>query len=201
MSIRILSALLLTLFLTTGAIAQTVTLTLTNSEMKIDGTSNIRDWDANVKTLNVTFLINEMDEFSLTTLTPENFNSLSILMPVKDIESDTRGLTGNIQKYLKKDQHPIIRFDLEKIESIETATENDADILITALGTVTAAGVTSPVTMQVFAKENANGTVSFYGEQNLLMTSFNIDPPTAVMGTVRARDEFKVIYNLTLSKS
>lgn len=201
MSIRIISALLITLFLATGAIAQTVTLTLTNSEMKIEGTSNVRDWDANVNILNTTFLMNASENFSLDTLTPENFNSLTIQIPVKDIESDTRGLTGNIQKYLKINQHPVIRFELDKIESIESATENDAEVLITARGYVTVAGVTNPVTMQVFAKENANGTLSFYGEQNLLMTSFNIDPPTAVMGTIRARDELKVIYNITFNKN
>jgi polyisoprenoid-binding protein YceI len=201
MSIRIIAALLLTLFLATSAFAQTVTLTLTNSEMKIEGTSNVIDWDANVNVMNVSLLMNNTENFSLASLTPDSFNSLTIQMPVKDIVSDTRGLTGNIQKYLKIDQHPAIRFELDKIESIQSSNQDGADMLITANGFVTAAGVSSPVTMQVLAKQNANGTITFFGEQSLKMTSFNIDPPTAVMGTVRARDDFKVIYNLTLRKN
>lgn len=165
-------------------------------QMKIDGTSNIRDWDAEVTEMEATLVMQDEDEVSLETLTPESFKSLEITIPVESIESGSRGLTNNIHKYLKEKDYPNITFRLDSISDI--VRENET-ALITAEGVITAAGKENPATMTVTASMNPDGSITFSGEQELLMTSFDIDPPTAIMGTVRARDEFVVIYNVTFN--
>ena len=162
-------------------------------QMKIDGTSNIRDWDADITEMNATLALQDGEELSLATLTPESFKSLEITVPVGSIESGSRGLTKNIHKYLKEDDYPTTTFRLDRITDI--VRENDTAI-ITAVGVINAAGKDNTTIMTVTASMNPDGSINFSGEQELLMTNFDIDPPTAIMGTVRARDEFVVLYDV-----
>lgn len=170
-------------------------LTLDNHEMKIDGTSNVRDWDADVNTINATVIISPFDFSDLSTLTPGHFQRMELSMPVGDIESDSGRLTRNLQGYLKRDEHPVITFNLNDVERV---TVNGDSAEITANGVVNAAGVDYETTMNVTATVN-DGKITFTGNQDLLMTDFNIDPPTAMLGSIRARDEITIIYNVTFS--
>lgn len=166
-------------------------------EMKIDGSANVRDWDADITTINATFVLSGFDFSSVESLTPDHFKTMELSIPVEDIDSDSRRLTRNLQGYLKVDEHPTITFNMNEVDSV-TVEGNEAKI--TARGIVNAAGVDHETTMNVTATLN-DGTITFSGAQDLLMTDFNIDPPTAVMGTIRARDEITIIYRLTFSNN
>lgn len=189
---------ILLLLITYPAIAQDISFNLSEvHEFKIDGDSNVRTWGADVTQANGTLELSEIENFSLNSLTPETFKSLNITIPVSGIESDSGRLTRNLQGYLKGDDFPEITFNLTEITSIE----QDGDkAIITANGIVNAAGVDSEVTMNVEAILNSNNGITFSGNQELLMTSFNIDPPTAVMGTVRSRDEIEIIFQVSFSR-
>lgn len=162
-------------------------------EMVIDGTSNIRDWDAEVKTVNANFVMNQFDMSNLSSLTADHFETLELSIPVDDIESGSGKLTSNMHKYLKEKDHPMITFNLTDIDSV---TINGNVATITANGIVNAAGIDHETTMTVDATFE-DGKVTFSGTQPLLMTDFNIDPPTALFGTIRARDEIDIIYSMT----
>lgn len=166
------------------------------NQFTIDGGSNARSWDANVTTASGTLELTNSSDFTLESLTAEAFQSLTLSIPVSGIESDTRGLTRNLQGYLKGDEHPVITFLLTSIEEIE-ASGNSA--LITASSVITAAGVSHDTMVTVEATLNSNGTLSFKGTHPLLMTSFEISPPTAVFGTIRANDEIDILFDVTFS--
>lgn len=194
---RMITTLVALLFLSGSLLAQEKTLTIQGvPQMKIDGDSNLRSWDADATEVEAELVLQNIEELTLETLTLESFKSMSITVPVESIESGSRGLTNNIHKYLKEKDYPNITFSLDSITDI---TRENGTALITALGTVNAAGKDNPVTMTVTASMNPDGSINFSGEQELLMTSFDIDPPTAIMGTVRARDEFSVIYNVNFN--
>lgn len=185
-----------TLFLNTSQ-AQVASYTLSEiNQFTIDGGSNARSWDANVTTASGTLELTASSDLSLESLTAEAFQSLTLSIPVSGITSDTRGLTRNLQGYLKGDEHPVITFFLTSIEEIETAGNS---ALITASSVITAAGVSHDTTITVEATINSNGTLSFKGTHPLLMTSFEISPPTAVFGTIRANDEIDILFDVTFS--
>ncbi len=170
-------------------------LTLDEHEMKIEGSANVRSWDAGVNSVDATFILSQFDRSDLSSLTPENFKTMELSIPVEDIESDSGRLTRNLQGYLKRDEHPVITFKLNEIDSV---TVNGDSAEITANGVINAAGVDHETTMNVTATID-DDKITFSGTQDLLMTDFGIDPPTAVMGTIRARDEISIIYSLTFS--
>lgn len=189
-----ISTIVAILFLAGSVFAQEMTLTVQGTpEMKIDGDSNVRSWDADVKQVDATLVLTGIETLSIESMTPDAFKEMKITMPVERIDSGSRSLTRNIHNYLKEDDHPNITFTLKSVDEIEV---NNDTALITATGVINAAGKDHEVSMNVTARMNNNGTINFSGEQELLMTSFDIDPPTAVMGTVRARDEFKIIYSV-----
>ena len=194
----ILATLLALLFITSTTIAQDVTYTLQEiNEFVIDGDSNVRDWDADVSVSEGTLVLENIEEFTLENLTPEVFKSLKMTMPVRQIDSDSRRLNNNLHDYLLKDDHPNITFELVEITGIEV---DGNSAVITANGVINAAGVDFTTTMNVNATLNGDSSITFSGAQDLLMTSFNIDPPTAAFGTIRAADEMVIRYNVTFRK-
>jgi len=190
-------ALLVLLFSAGTIFAQEVTYTLQdNYEMKIDGDSNVKSWDAEIKEMDGELVLTNIDSLTFETLAPEHFVSLNLTIPVENVESSSGGLTKNMQKYLEKDDHPFITFQLSEVTAIEK-TEGSA--LITATGVINAAGQDHTAEMTVEASMNGQGEFTFSGDTELLMTSFDIDPPTAVFGTIRAKDEIVISFNTTFS--
>ncbi len=192
LSRKLITPLLVLVFAAPPMFAQNFSLQ-TDSEVKIEGTSNVRDWEADVTELEATFELAEMDEFTLESLTPEMFKTMELSIAVGGIEANQRGLTNNIRKYLKEKDHPNITFNLSEVTKVEW---KDGYSEITAEGVINAAGKDNDVTMVVRAEE-VNGAIQFSGSQDLKMTDFDIDPPTALLGTVRAVDEFTVQYSVT----
>ena len=186
------------IFIFSSATAQDITLNLTEiQQFKIDGDSNVRSWDADITEAEGTIIFSAIEDFTLGSLNSELFKSMNLTIPVSGIESDSGRLTSNMHGYLKRDEHPTITFNLTEV----TAIELDGDkATITANGVINAAGVDQDITMIVDTVVNENGSVTFSGTQNLLMTDFDIDPPTAVMGTIRSRDEIVINYSVTFSR-
>ncbi len=194
---KLITTTFLMMFLAGSVLAQDVTLNIQGQpQMHIDGEANVRSWDAAVEQVEGRLVMAQVEEMTLENMTPDLFKEMTLTIPVKSIESGSGGLTRNIHKYLNADDHPNITFTLNEVNEIEVQGES---ALITATGTINANGVDQEVTMQVTASLNADGSVNFQGEQDLLMTSFNIEPPTAVFGTVRARDEMVISYNVNFN--
>lgn len=191
---KVLLTTLILLLLSSAAMAQDRQLVISESSMRMEGTSNIRDWDGIIKDMTVNFRVSE--GVAVNNLTAEDFRSLTVEIPVSKIESGTRGLASNIQKYLKNDQHPTIRFEMTGVGGVEVIGTPQSDFRVMVNGNLTVAGKTNPVTLAVFAKTNTNGTTRFFATHQLLMTDFGIDPPTAVMGTVRAVNELDIIFDI-----
>lgn len=196
---RILITPLIAFIFATGSLfAQETSLNLQNDhEVIIDGTSNARDWDGKVTSIDAEFLLNGFEGSNLEGLRPEHFKSLKLNMSAQSIEADGRRLTRNIHDYLKADDHPVITFELKEIKNIQ-ANGNNADI--EAEGVITAAGTSHTVLMNVKAEKGDNGSFIFSGEQPLKMTDFNIDPPTAMLGAIRAADEMTIYYTVRFTK-
>jgi polyisoprenoid-binding protein YceI len=190
----ILAAITL-LTLTSALVAQDRQAVMTESQMRMEGTSNVRDWSGDVKNMTVNFRVSE--GVAINNLTADDFRSLTVEIPVQQIESSTRGLASNIHKYLKYDTQPVIRFQMTGVTGIERVGTPQADQKVTISGNLSVAGKTNPVTLEVLAKSNPNGTTRFFATHALKMTDFGIDPPTAVMGTVRAVDELSIIFDIT----
>lgn len=194
---KIITTLLIFSFLTIPGIARQTSFQLQDdSTVRVDGDSNVRSWGADAETVSGSLTLNNITELSLENLTPENFESLEIAVLAESLDSGTRGLNRNMYDYLKSEEYPEITFTLNNISEINVS---GGQASITANGVVNAAGADHQITMSVLAEIPSDGTIRFTGEHEMLMTDFNIDPPTAVFGTVRSADEIVIIYDVIFS--
>ncbi|MEX1211239.1 MAG: YceI family protein [Balneolaceae bacterium] len=190
---RILSSILLLLLLTTtSAIAQTTYDLGTGSELSVEGTSNVRDWDGVANELSGTLLLSEPVS-SLEELQATDLQSLTLEIPVEGLENNNGKLTSNMHKYLKGNDHPVISFKLTGVDSLVV---NGSTAELTSRGEVTVAGVTLPVMISNEMSLESEGTLLVNGVQDLKMTDFGIDPPTAMFGAIRAVDDVQIHYTL-----
>lgn len=189
---RILSVFLISvLSFPVLSVGQTTQFTLSQKEtFKITGGSNVRAWQADIRSAS--------GQLNLHTIDSQNWNqieTLTLIIPVEQILSESNVLNGTMHKSLRSEQFPEITFSL--VELLSAEPEGDA-LLIRASGVVNAAGVDHPVTMSVMAQQTESG-VRFRGSQSLLMSYFDIEPPTAMMGMFRADDEIDILFDLSFS--
>jgi len=116
---KIISLLTALLFISGAAIGQDLTLTVQESQnMHLYGEANIKSWDAAIKQINGSLTLQNIEELTAENLTAETFGSLTLTIPVEQIESESGGLTKNIHKYLKEDDYPNITFQLNNVTNI-----------------------------------------------------------------------------------
>ncbi len=160
---------------------------LTNSgNMKLSGTSTMHDW-----TMNGIFKVEANYKLDESNLALMSLNELSFLLPVENLKSDKKRLDETAYKALKTDQHKDILFTMTSATIKEV---NGNKYAITALGNLTIAGVTKPITMNVSWILNDDQTITCTGIQKLKMTDFQVKPPS-FLGVMKTGDEIALDFS------
>lgn len=166
--------------------------TLKSFKMSIAGTSSLHKWESNasVATVKSDIVINEAGL--------EAINSLYLEIDANSIKSSKGSIMDKkTWEALKTDQYPKITYQVTKIESIIPA---GGEYDIKALGNLSIAGVKQAISMNVKGKILSNGSLSIKGSKALKMTDFKIDPPTAIMGTLKTGNDITVSFDLVLGE-
>jgi polyisoprenoid-binding protein YceI len=155
------------------------------SSMVVFGTSNVHDWTLECE--GVTGTLNaKLDGVKISKVT-----GISMNIPVKGMKSGKSGMDTNTQKALKESENPNITY------TIKSYGEKDGVVHLT--GSLTVAGVTKEVKFPA-SYEVAGDKIKFKGSYAFKMTDFGVEPPTAVMGTIKCGDELKFDFDITFSK-
>ncbi|MGL1885312.1 MAG: YceI family protein [Reichenbachiella sp.] len=152
-----------------------------NSQISIIGTSNIHDWACVVENFDITASIEG------TTI-----SSIAFEAKVKSIKSGKSGMDNNVYAALKEKQNPKIYFKSEKIE-IQASK-------IKGKGALTIAGETRQIDIELGLEQTSTNNYVISGAVVILMTDYNVTPPTAVFGTIKTGDQISLEVVLTISK-
>jgi polyisoprenoid-binding protein YceI len=160
-------------------------------EMKIEGTSTLHDWVSDVTKVKADAKLT----FEGQRL--KGIQSLYVSIPVKSIES-TKGRIMDNKTYdaLKSDRHPNITFKLKNATVTPTGMNS---VRVNATGALTIAGTTRTVQLVATGKAGSGNTITFSGSKKLLMSDYNMEQPTALMGTIETGNEVTIRYSLELS--
>lgn len=180
--------LLLTLPWLTGLNAQTAyQLDNSASTMTVFGTSTLHDWESDVEEISGTAKL--VTEGNLL----KEVSDLSIIIKVNSIKSGKSGMDKNTYSALNEKDFPNITYELQSLGSI-TATD------VSTMGKLTISGTT--LTKELISQYVIDGeALSFNGAITFNMTEFNIDPPTALMGTIKTGDEVTISYDVIFNKN
>ena len=120
--------------------------------------------------------------------------SLRVAVPVAGLKSGESGLDKNMQKALKQDTSPVIRFTLVDYKAEEA---KDGSLLVKAHGRLGIAGVEKETVVEASCRFGPGG-VDVTGAKDVLMSDFGIKPPVMMLGTIKTADKVVVRFALKL---
>jgi|SRR5690606_9130389 len=153
-------------------------------ELKVTGTSTLHDWEmVSTQATGEAVLVQQDGKL-------QEIQKMTVTMPAESLKSGKNAMDKNTYAALDTKKHKDVRFALTDITSAGPNTWN-------AKGNFTISGVTQPASFQV--KSSPSGSsYNFQGKHAFKLTDYKIDPPTALMGTVKTGDEVVIHFNLTL---
>ena len=108
------------------------------------------------------------------------------------MKSGKRGMDKNTYKALKTDTHKSIRYNLVDVVSIEKI--DATTFKVQCNGELTIAGTTKTALID-FLLTTMDNTCSVTGSCSVKMTSFGVEPPKALLGTIKTGDEVTIKFN------
>jgi polyisoprenoid-binding protein YceI len=174
--------LLLIMLATISVVAQE-SFSLTNeSKLSVDGTSTLHDWTVNANTFLGSLILDD-----------HVFTSISFEVDVASIVS-TRGATMDKKTHnaLKKDGHPKILFTAKDVTFSEGDNQN-------IQGKLTIAGVGKDVVISTTIKK-FEGKIQITGNHKITLQDYNMEPPTAMFGSIVVGDDVVVNFDLIFAK-
>ncbi len=162
--------------------------------MRIIGSTNLGGWQTKATALDLDLRFSDPDQVDLV---KGSLSELELRVPISEIKSDTPGAERSMYRALKARAHPeiIFRLDVERGGAEEIM---DNRFNLASVGTLSIAGVARTVDLIVYGRQTKDGKILLQGRKKMLMSDFSIDPPSALFGLVRTRDEIVVVFTLHL---
>lgn len=164
------------------------------SELEVQGTSNIKDWTAVASDMSGSLTV-EKGFLKKGPSKNRGILSAEIIIPVGGLDGG-RGETMNdkIKKAFDATAHPEIRYRLERTGVWDPA--DDKTFKLTTQGELAMAGETREVSVAVVYKQLSDGTIEISGSHSLDMEAFGIVPPTAMFGQIEAGKMVSIHFTL-----
>lgn len=166
--------------------AQTYTLNNDQSEVTIFGTSNIHDWE----------IVVEQQKGSIT-LEEGVLKALEVTIPVESLKSGKSGMDKNTYKALNSDKYGTVSFKLSS--PVNLSDSGNGTYKVKATGDLTISGVTKSTDLS-FTLKNTGSNLELTGEKTLDMTTYNVEPPTALMGTIKTGKDVTLKFKTILTQ-
>lgn len=193
-SINYLPIVLLMLLLPVMAWAQSSSYMLDpSSSLVVKGTSTIHDWEVNAEQMDVSIRLAAAQPEGNALKNP--VESFSLTVPVESLESGKGKMNRKMHDALKKDDYPQITFELKSAE-LTGANTSAKSFTLRSAGTLTIAGNAKEVTFSVKATRVDENSFRFEGSYSLNMKEYEVDPPSAMLGTIRTGEEVEIAFNI-----
>ncbi len=162
--------------------------TVKSYKLSVQGTSSLHDWESTVEK------VEARGFYQVSNNTLASIKDVVVKIPVKAIKSPKGKIMDNkTWEAFNYEKNPTITFVLgdKKIDAVKST--------VVATGTLTMAGVTKPAELHLTYKVLPGGELEISGSYKLLMSTFNMEAPTAMMGTIKVGDEIVVTIEMLLA--
>jgi hypothetical protein len=210
MNTRILFAGKIALVLLTAAAVQAADAkrfdARSGSKMRIEGTSNIHDWQVE-SPLIAGFLEagpgfpTEPGQAAAPGKIEAKAETYITVRSLKSVEKDGKPYSDKMDEImyekLKLTEHPKIIYRLTELTLKEAGKDKDAPHLFEAKGELAVAGVTNAISMPIKVMPLGDNRMKVSGAVALKMTSFKIEPPAPkiALGLIKTGDEVKLSFD------
>ncbi|WP_040756444.1 YceI family protein [Winogradskyella psychrotolerans] len=165
------------------AFSQNYTLNNSSSVLEVHGTSSLHDWTLETEKQSGKVVITNMEELEIS--------SLNFSIEAESLKSGKSSMDNNTYKALNTDDHKTMDFSLTSLKKVTKLSDQSFEV--SALGKMTISGVTKSITIDMNVKLEGNKLL-LNGEKSFKMTDFGIDPPKALLGTIKTGDDIKIEF-------
>lgn len=169
--------------------AQTIKTDGANGTVSVSGTSSLHDWDMKLSTFKASAQKETGDNNTI------EISNATFSADANDLSSDNSMMDKKAHKALQAGKKPSISFKQNGKASM--ASSGKTSLMIR--GDLTIAGKTNPVEINLDATINGNNGFSISGKKTIKMTDFDIDPPTAMLGTIKTDDSVTINVDMKLN--
>ena len=117
-----------------------------------------------------------------------------VTVPVRAFDCGNRRMNVDMGRALKGDAHPAVRFEVQSAALAGPGASGWTRARAT--GSLDLAAVVRPLVVDVEGRSLPDGRVRLRGRMPMRMTDFGVDPPTGLLGLVRAHDRILVRFDL-----
>ncbi len=186
--------LILIFCLATGlsALAQNYSISNDESKLSVFGSSTLHDWK-----LNAGKIIGHA-QFDFDGKELKNIKSLNIEIPVAHLSSGLDALDNHMQKAMTANNATVVTFILSKVTSL--TSNSIGGYTVQADGKISIIKNTNPVSLQGTIQLNDDGSIRIFGETEMSMTDYEVEPPQAEMGSIQTENNVKVVFDVVFKK-
>jgi polyisoprenoid-binding protein YceI len=158
------------------------------NKMTVQGSSTLHEWESQITKAEWKGL------FQIENLALVDVKNVEVKIPVESIKS-TKGKMMDSKTYdaFNSEKYPFIIFSLTSAKINQTAGTIDAK------GTLAMGGASKPIELQAKYKVLPSGELQLTVSKALKMTDFKMEPPTAMMGTIKVGDDVTVNFDVTVN--
>lgn len=121
---------------------------------------------------------------------------LEVQVPVETLNCGRSRMNRDMYEALQGDKHESIRFEYLQAYLLEEKVRLDSPLRLQVRGLLTVAGTKREISFEAEGRIYGNGEVGVKGSKQIRMTDYNITPPTALLGLVKAQDELTVHFDI-----
>ncbi len=169
-------------------------------ETTVFGTSNVHDWKIQSHDLLGRISFNAPTDASVKSLfkAVDGLNEGEFRLNVRSLHGGRPGMDSVLYDALKAAMYPEIHYSSLSVNLESTSGSTDT---LNTLGLLTVAGVSKRMRVNVQITQTSDGNIRLSWERLLLMSEFDIQPPTALLGMIRAGDEVRVNVTCEIARS
>lgn len=176
------------------------------SKMRIEGTSNIHDWQVESPFIGGALQVGK--NFPLepgATVAPGKVEATGdafiLVLSLKSLEKDGKPYSEKMDEVMNKeklmaDKFPRITYHLTELTLKEVPKEKSGPFILDSKGDLAVAGVTNKISMPVNVTPSGDkeGKIKINGTVTVKMTDFKIEPPSPKFLPIKTGDEVKLIF-------
>ncbi|WZL87742.1 YceI family protein [Salinimicrobium sp. 3283s] len=187
----VIGSFLVMVFSANTMVGQTFNVNSGASSLKVEGTSNIHDWELSAKELQGSIKV-QMEDGQLVKL-----DQLQFAVVAESLKSGKGGMDKNTYKALDTDKHRRITYELSSVKNLDCTSKTSCKVITN--GVLTIAGTKKNVEL-IFDAKVAGDKITLSGDKKIKMTDFKVDPPTAMFGTITTGDEVNIKFQTVFTK-
>jgi polyisoprenoid-binding protein YceI len=176
---------------TMGFVSSDTLLLQPESRIWVKGSSTVRDYTCNAKTIAATIEAASAETAALPL--DQLVSSAQVSVAVAGLECGNGTMNEHMRKALKANEYPQLEFALAGYQIVDAGN-------VTLKGDLTMAGRTLPIEISGTITELEGGLIRVAASKQLKMTEWAIKPPSLMLGTLKVHDPVTIGLDILIKR-